>query len=138
VPIHLPLVCLPRKDLFFLAALHFLKIMYILVVQGDFALVLQACIYHALIKLTPPLYLLIFYHQALLIFNNLQYSALYYIHIYMGYFNIFHSLVFFYLLLPPVVPSDRLTNTILLSLSQYMYIYTYTHIYDHISFYLYI
>jgi hypothetical protein len=44
---------LPRKDLFYPPALHFSKCM--LMVQGDFTLVLQACIYYAWIKLTPLL-----------------------------------------------------------------------------------
>jgi hypothetical protein len=61
-------------------SLHFLKV-YIDNPRG-FALVFQACIYHALIKLTPLLcYLLFLYHHAPIIFSSLQYSALYYIHI---------------------------------------------------------
>jgi hypothetical protein len=54
-------------------------------------LVLQACIYHALIKLTPSL-LLILLSPCSLIFSSLHYSALYYIHIQMSCFSIFHSL----------------------------------------------
>jgi hypothetical protein len=74
-------------------------------VEGGFTLVFQACIYHALIKLTPsPYYLLILYHHAPLILNSLQYSALYYIHIETGCFNIFHSLTFSLPLLPPIDP----------------------------------
>jgi hypothetical protein len=77
---HLPLVPTPEKDLFFPLALHFFKC--ILIDQGSFALVLLACIYYVLIKLTSsPHYLLILYHHAPLIFKSLPYSALYYIHI---------------------------------------------------------
>jgi hypothetical protein len=52
VPTNLPLVPTPEKDLFFPLVFHFL-IKCILIVQEDVILVLQACIYHALIKLTP-------------------------------------------------------------------------------------
>jgi hypothetical protein len=40
----------------------------------------------------------------------------------MGSFNIFHSLTFPFPLPPPVVPSDRLSNTILFSLSHYIHV----------------
>jgi hypothetical protein len=49
----LPLVPTPGEDLFFLFALHFLKIKCILIVQGDFSLVLPVCTYHAFSKLIP-------------------------------------------------------------------------------------
>jgi hypothetical protein len=51
-----------------------------LVVQGAITLVLQSCIYHALIKLTPH-FLLFLCHHAPLIFNNLWCSTLYYTHV---------------------------------------------------------
>jgi hypothetical protein len=76
---HLPQIPTSRKDLFFPPALHFKNC--VLIVQGGFALVLHACIHSVLIKLTSPCYLLMLYHHAPLIFNTLQYSALYYIHI---------------------------------------------------------
>jgi hypothetical protein len=41
-----------------------------LIVQGDFTLVLQAYIYHDLIKLTPY-YLFFLYHSALFLFHIL-------------------------------------------------------------------
>jgi hypothetical protein len=51
---HLPLmVPTPAKDLFYSTALHFFKCL--LIVQGGFAFVLQACTYCALIKLTLPI-----------------------------------------------------------------------------------
>jgi hypothetical protein len=48
----------PNKDLFYPAVLHFF-LKCILIVQEGFALVFQACIYYALIKLTLPPQLLI-------------------------------------------------------------------------------
>jgi hypothetical protein len=84
----------PRKIFIFLSCPSFLKIKCILIVQEDLFLVLKVCKYHAFIKLTPSPLLLTHYHHAPLIFNSLMYSALYYIHIYMGCFNIFHSLTF--------------------------------------------
>jgi hypothetical protein len=69
----------PQKRLSFPTCTSFFKIKYTLIVQGGFALVLQVCLYHALIKLTSsPHYLLILYHCAPLILNRLLYSALYY------------------------------------------------------------
>jgi hypothetical protein len=107
------LVPSPRKELLYPPVLHFL-LKCILLVQGGFTLALPACIYHALSKLIPsPHYLLILYHHASLIFNNLQSSTLYYIQIWVGHFNIFHSLTFSFLLLSPIIPSDRPRNTIL-------------------------
>jgi hypothetical protein len=83
-------------------------------------LVLQACMYRALSKLTPSP-LLTLYHHAPLTFNRLLYSALYsYID---GCFNIFHSLTFSLSLLPPIAPSNGLTNTVLFSLTIYVYMY---------------
>jgi hypothetical protein len=73
---HLPLAPRPGKDLFFIPILHFFKVC----IDSSRGFCLQACIYHALIISTPH-YLLILYHHAPLIFNNLLYSALYYIHI---------------------------------------------------------
>jgi hypothetical protein len=56
--------------IYFFSCLSFFLIKCVLIVQGGFALVLQVCIYHALIKLIPH-YLLFIYHQAALIFNTL-------------------------------------------------------------------
>jgi hypothetical protein len=66
----------------------YLPFIFILMIYGRFALVHQACIYCVLIKLTPPVTLLFLYHHVALIFNSLQYSMLYYIHILMGCFKI--------------------------------------------------
>jgi hypothetical protein len=52
-----------------------------------------------------------------------------YIHMWMDYLNIFHSLTFSLPLSPPVILSDRLTNTILFSLMIYMCRFIYIHIY---------
>jgi hypothetical protein len=49
IPTHLSLVPIPGKDLVCSPASFFKKC--ILIVQEGFALVLQACLYHALIKL---------------------------------------------------------------------------------------
>jgi hypothetical protein len=67
----------PRKRPVLFSWPSFLKC--ILMVQGWFTLVLQTCIYHALIKLAPH-YLLFLYHCDSLIFNSLWYSTSY-IHI---------------------------------------------------------
>jgi uncharacterized membrane protein YeiB len=46
-------------------------------------------------QINPSLcYLLILYHRGPLMFNSLRYSKLYYIHIKMSCFNIFHLLTF--------------------------------------------
>jgi hypothetical protein len=54
-----------------------------------------------------------------------------------SYFIIFHSLTFSFPLPPPVVPSDRLTNTFC-SLSHYIYVYVYirpyTYLYLHLTY----
>jgi hypothetical protein len=62
----------PWKRPVFPSCISFLEIKCILILQGDFTLVLQACVYHALIKLNVPShhYLLILCHHAPLIFNN--------------------------------------------------------------------
>jgi hypothetical protein len=46
-------------------------------------------------------------------------------------FQYFHSLIFSLPLPLPVLPSDRLTNTILFSLPLYICMCTYMHIYDY-------
>jgi hypothetical protein len=53
MPMYLPLVPTPGKDLFYPPVFHFS--MHILTVQGDFTLVLQACICCALAIALPPL-----------------------------------------------------------------------------------
>jgi hypothetical protein len=75
------------------------------------------------INSTPSGYLLFLYDYTPLILNSLQDSTLYYIHVSMGCFSILHSLTFSFPLLPPIVPLDRLANTVLFSLSLYMYLY---------------
>jgi hypothetical protein len=76
VPSPLTLVPTPGKDRFHLLPFTFFKC--ILIVQRGFALLLQVCVYRALIKLTSqPPYLLILCHHAPLIFNSIQFSALY-------------------------------------------------------------
>jgi hypothetical protein len=69
-----------QKRLIFTSFPSLFLIKCISIVQGGFALVLQVCIYHALIRLMPPRYLLILYLHAPLIFYILLYSTLYYIH----------------------------------------------------------
>jgi hypothetical protein len=83
----------PQKKLF--PFCHTLFIKCLLVVQGGFALVLQVCIYHALIKLIPaPYYLLILYDHASLIFNSL-FATHYIIIIYRWVISIFFILSHF-------------------------------------------
>jgi hypothetical protein len=83
----------PQKKPVFPLCSSFLFIECILIVQEGFTLVLQVCIYCALIKSSPsPCYLLILSHYAPIIVNSLLYRTLYYIHIWMAYFNIFYSL----------------------------------------------
>jgi hypothetical protein len=126
VPIHLPLVPTPGKDLFFPPALHFLKA-YI-DSPKRFCLSTSACIYCAFIKLTPSLLTCPLSSH----FPNIQQLTVHYIiSIYRWVVSIFFIQYFsFYLLLqPPLIPSDSLSNIILLSLSLYTCMYTYTHIY---------
>jgi hypothetical protein len=54
MPIILPLVSTPGQELFYPPVFNFF-LKYILIVQGDFALALQAYVYHSLNKLTPTL-----------------------------------------------------------------------------------
>jgi hypothetical protein len=68
-----------KRPVFFPPALHYF-FKCILMAQKGFVLVLQVFVYCALIKLNLW-YLLILCHHVPLIFNSLQYSALYYIHI---------------------------------------------------------
>jgi hypothetical protein len=141
------LVSTTGKYLLFPPALHFLNSVYIdsprgfhLGTSGLYIL----CFWN---------YPLVLYHHAPLIFSSSLYSALYYIHIYLGCFNIFlfltHSLTLSLSLPPPVAPSDRLTNNnklkqnnklnkiiILFSLSRCTYIHVY--MYDHKCFCIYI
>jgi hypothetical protein len=70
-----------------------------------------------------PHYIHFFYHLAPLIFNGLWYIISYSIHIQMSCFNIFHILTFSFPLQPYVFPSDRPTNTVLISLSLHIYVY---------------
>jgi hypothetical protein len=91
MPSPLPVVLTSGKDLLYPPAYFCLKC--ILIVQRGFSLAFQAFICHSLIKLTPPL--LFLYHHAFLLFNSLQCSTLYYIHIQMSCFHVFHSLKFF-------------------------------------------
>jgi hypothetical protein len=51
LPSPLPLVITPRENLFYTPVLNFLKC--ILVIQGDFTLILHTCLYCILIRLTP-------------------------------------------------------------------------------------
>jgi hypothetical protein len=85
-------------------------------------------------QITPHYLFILYHHDSLII--NLQYSALYYIHTEMGYFNIFHSLTFSLSLPLPIIPSNRLTNTISFSLSLYICVFIY--IYDYICISVYI
>jgi hypothetical protein len=118
----------PQKRSILPSSPPFLK-KYIMIVEGGYTLVLQACVYYALIKLTPLLHHLLFlYHHAPLIFSSLQYGMLYYIHIQMGCFDIFYSLTFSFLLPPPVIPSEIPTNTSC-SLSHCIFVYIYMIIY---------
>jgi hypothetical protein len=117
---HLPLVSTPGKDICFPLLFTFLKC--ILIVQGGFAVILQACIYHALIKLAPPLLTLSLSPCS----PNVQQLTVQYIMLYSyidGLFQYFNSVTFSLPLLPPVGPSYSLIQ--FCSLSLYMYIYTY-------------
>jgi hypothetical protein len=106
VPTPLPLVLTPGKRFIFLSCPSLIKIKCILIVQGGFALALQVCMYHTFIKLPPslplPTHSLSPYSPNI---HSLLYCALYYIHIYMSYFNIFHSLTFSFSLQPPIAPT---------------------------------
>jgi hypothetical protein len=99
--------------------LPFIFFKCLLIVQGCFTLVLQACIYCALIKLLPPCYFLILYHNAPLIFNSLQYSTSY-SHIE----ELFQYFSFSNLSLSP--PSDKYNLVLSLTINIYIYIYTHT------------
>jgi hypothetical protein len=103
------------ENMFYLPSFIFLKC--ILIVQGGFTLAFQTCIYHAVIRLNPLHYLLFLYYHAPLLFRSLQCIMFYYLHIQIESFNIFHSLTLSFPLLPPVVTSDRPTNTVLFTLS---------------------
>jgi hypothetical protein len=80
-PYSLPTVILSWRRPVFPSCSLFFFIKCLLIVQGRFALVFQACICHALIKLTSPLLLIHSLSPCSLIFSSLQYSVLYYIHI---------------------------------------------------------
>jgi hypothetical protein len=69
----------PEKTCFTLLPFFFI-FFFKHIVQGDFALAFQTCIYHALTRLTPH-YLLFLYHHAPLLFNSLLCITLYYIQI---------------------------------------------------------
>jgi hypothetical protein len=66
----------PKKTCFTCLYLNILKC--ILVIQGGFVPALQTCMYHLLIRLTPPIFL---YHLGQPSFISLQCITLYYIHI---------------------------------------------------------
>jgi hypothetical protein len=116
MPTHLPLVPTPRKDLFYPLALHFFK-KCILIAQGSFTLVLQVFLYSALIKFTPPPLLT---HS--LSPCSLKYSTAYvvYIILYSHINGMFQYFSFSNILPALIVPSDRLINTVLFSLSLYI------------------
>jgi hypothetical protein len=97
-----------------------------LIFQGSFTLVLQACIYRGLIKIT-------LYYFLSPCSSNIQQLMIHYICILMSCFTIFHSLNISFPFLPPIVPSDR-PNTILFSLTIYKCICTYK--YDPICIYV--
>jgi hypothetical protein len=111
-----PQVLTPRKKLFYPFALHFWRC--ILMVQVGFTLVLQACVYHALIKLPSVTYsfsiTMLLYYSATYRQYTILYSYIDRLFQYFSFSNIFLPSI------TSVVPSDRLTNTILLSLSLYI------------------
>jgi hypothetical protein len=146
VPTSLPLILILKKT-YFSPTLHFLT-KCILIVQGGFALVLQVCMYHALIKFTSST-LLLLTHFLSPCSPNIQQLTVKCIILYLyvdGSFQYFYSLTFSLPLLSPEVPSDRLTNTILMYVCIYVcvcvcvcicvcvcvYIYIYIYIYTHI------
>jgi hypothetical protein len=102
VPSPSPWYTSPEKIYFSLLLYIFLNWVYIDSSRGGLHLGTSDlyiwCFYQ--INPSPPL-LTHFLSHAPLIFNSLLYSALYYIHIQMGCFNIFHSLTFSFSLPPP-------------------------------------
>lgn len=52
----------------------------------------------------------------------------------MGCLNTFHSLTFYLPLPRPVIPSERLTNTILFSLTVYMYVCVCVFLYTYLTY----
>jgi hypothetical protein len=87
-------------------------------------LAFQACIYHALIRLTP--YFLVFsYHYAPLLFNCLQYTYVILYSYVDGMFQYFSFYSTYFPLPSPTLPSDRLIIAILFFLSHTMCVCVY-------------
>jgi hypothetical protein len=81
----------------------------------EFPLSILDVYFHALVRFILPVTYL--FSITMLSYYSTAYSTLCYIHIQMGCFNSFHSLIFSSPLLPPIVPPDRPTNVISISLS---------------------
>jgi hypothetical protein len=137
LPSPLPLVSTHRQELFYFPVLHFFLSVYWLFKR--FHLGISDIYISCFNQMNLLHYLLFLHHPAPLLFDSLQFIALYYLHTQMQCVSIFFTLCHS-LSLPclSLIPLERLTNKILFSLSfsVFVHIYTYNHICIHVYIYL--